>query len=62
MMKKVLALLCSLTLVIGIVGTANASTTEVTVTARPQWTETAVVLEAGDTLSITAKGSWRHDT
>lgn len=34
----------------------------VNVRAKPQWTETPVLLSAGDQISITATGSWRHDT
>lgn len=40
----------------------GATTTSVTVTAKPQWTETPIFLNVGDTLSITASGLWRHDT
>lgn len=62
MMKKLLALLCALTIIIGVVGSVSATTVVVTVTAKPEWTETPIFLEEGDTLSITATGSWRHDT
>ncbi len=43
-------------------GSDGSVVTQVTVPAQPQWTETPVSLAIGNSFSITANGSWRHDT
>lgn len=41
---------------------ATAFPVTVNVSANPEWTSTGIMLNSGDMISITASGSWRHDT
>jgi hypothetical protein len=57
-MKRLLAL-AAVAAVLSFLGSANAQTLTLVVPANPLWTPTAISLNTGDAVSITASGSWR---